>query len=137
MADEQQRRGNDPGDVLREGMRAVTGVLGAFKDAIEDTFKDLSDRGEMSPDRARDAARDAMRRAQDSMDDMRGRLDFVTRKEFDALRTEMAELRTQVERHMSHGGHHHHDANAGDTAHDGTGGAGAGGSSQGDGSPGL
>jgi hypothetical protein len=64
----------------------VSGILGAFKDAIEQTFNDLSERGDISPERARDAARDAMKRAQDAMEDMRGRVDFVTRREFDALR---------------------------------------------------
>lgn len=101
MADEGQgprRGGTDPGDTLRDGVRAVTGILGAFKDAIEQTFNDLSESGDISPERARDAARDAMKRAQDSVDDMRGRLDFVPRREFDALKAEVATLRAQVER---------------------------------------
>jgi polyhydroxyalkanoate synthesis regulator phasin len=134
MADEQRRPG-DSGDAFREGVRAVTGILGAFKDAIEQTFSELSDKGEMSPDRAKDAARDAMKRAQEAVDDVRGRLDFVTRREFDALRTELAELRSQIERHASHGGHHHHAPGTAGT--ETTGGHGAGGSSMGDGSPGL
>src|SRR5690606_8543724 len=104
MADEGQRR-SDPGDTFRESVRAVSGILGAFKDAIEQTFNDLSDRGDISPDRAKDAARDAMKRAQDAVDDMRGRLEFVPRREFDMLKAEVDGLRAQVERHMSHGGH--------------------------------
>ena len=36
---------NGAGDPFREGVRAVTGILGAFKDAIEQTFDDLSTRG--------------------------------------------------------------------------------------------
>lgn len=132
MADEGKR--NDPGDTFREGVRAVSGILGAFKDAIEQTFNDLSDSGDISPDRAKDAARDAMKRAQDAMEDMRGRLEFVPRREFDSLKAEVAELRTQVERHMSHGAH---PTGTGGTGSTGTGGYGAGGSSAGDGSPGL
>jgi polyhydroxyalkanoate synthesis regulator phasin len=134
MADEQRR--TDPGETFREGVKAVTGILGAFKDAIEQTFNDLSDKGDISPERAKDAARDAMKRAQDAMDDVRGKLDFVTRREFDSLKSEIAELRTQVERHTTHGGHHHHaqDAQGGGAA---PGGHGAGGSASGDGSPGL
>lgn len=161
MADEGKR--NDPGDAFREGVRAVSGILGAFKDAIEQTFNDLSERGDIAPDRAKDAARDAMKRAQDAMDDMRGRLEFVPRREFDSLRAEVAELRTQVERHMSHGGHQTPGSagpgsggagpgtgaggpgsaggGAGGSAAGGpgagTGGYGAGGSGAGDGSPGL
>ena len=144
MTDEGQRRGsNDPGDALRDGVRAVTGILGAFKDAIEQTFNDLSERGDISPERARDAARDAMRRAQDSVDEMRGRLEFVPRREFDTLKAEVAQLRAQVERHTSAGVHHSH-ADTGSTggsagAAPGTGGTGAGsaGSDLGDGSPGI
>jgi polyhydroxyalkanoate synthesis regulator phasin len=146
MADDGQRR-PDPADALRDGVRAVGGILGAFKDAIEQTFNDLSEQGDISPERARDAARDAMKRAQDAMDDMRGRVDFVTRREFDSLRAELDVVKTQVERHITHGGHHGQDradhaaggTGAGGTGAGGTGagGTGAGGSAAGDGSPGL
>jgi BMFP domain-containing protein YqiC len=131
MSDDRQRRA-DPGDAFRESVRAVSGILGAFKDAIEQTFNDLSERGEISPERARDAARDAMKRAQDAVDDMRGRVDFVTRREFDSLREELADLRARVEQHDARGGHHSpgEDPGAGK-------GPGAAGSSAGDGSPGL
>ena len=128
MADEQRR--TDPGDTFREGMRAVTGILGAFKDAIEQTFDDLSQRGDISPERARDAARDAMRRAQDAVDDMRTRMDFVPRREFDALRNEVSELRTQIERHVNANVHHQHTASGttppGTAPGTGTGAAGSG-----------
>lgn len=128
MTDQGQKR-TDPGDAFREGVRAVTGVLGAFKDAIEQTFNDLTERGDISPERAKDAARDAMKRAQEAVEEMRGRLDFVPRREFDALRAEVAELRSQIERHLTHGAHHQHGESGG--------GFGAGGSSAGDGSPGI
>jgi polyhydroxyalkanoate synthesis regulator phasin len=134
MADDQRK--SDPGDALRDGVRAVSGILGAFKDAIEQTFNDLSDRGDISPERARDAARDAMKRAQEAMDDMRGRVDFVTRREYDALKSEVAELRQQVERHMTHGGHQT-GTGTGGTGGAGPGATGAGGSAVGDGSPGI
>jgi polyhydroxyalkanoate synthesis regulator phasin len=141
MADEGQKR-NDPGDVFRESVRAVSGVIGAFKDAIEQTFNDLSERGDIAPDRARDAARDAMKRAQDAVEDMRTRVDFVTRREFDELKAEIAALRTQVESHTTHGGHHAHatgaEGSSGAQA-PGTGGTGmgSGGTSAGTGSPGI
>lgn len=104
MADEQTRR--EPGEGFREGVRAVFGVMGALKDAIEDTFQDLLDQGELSPERAREAARSTVKKAQETVDDMRGRLDFVSRREFDALREEVAELRRLVEEH-SGAGHLH------------------------------
>jgi polyhydroxyalkanoate synthesis regulator phasin len=136
MADEGKR--TDPGDAFRDSIRAVTGVMGAFKDAIEQTLNELSEKGDISPDRAKSAAQDAMKRAQDAMEDVRGRLEFVPRREFDALRDEVAGLKLQVERHMAQGGHHHHAPPAGG-AGAGTGGTGhgAGGSAEGDGSPGL
>jgi polyhydroxyalkanoate synthesis regulator phasin len=126
MTDEGQKRGADPGDAFRDGVRAVTGILGAFKDAIEQTFNDLSEHGDISPERARDAARDAMRRAQDSMDEMRGRLEFVPRREFDTLKAEVAQLRAQIEGHTAAGVHHSHQDTA--SASD---------SDLGDGSPGV
>jgi polyhydroxyalkanoate synthesis regulator phasin len=143
MADEGQKR-TDPGDAFREGVRAVSGIIGAFKDAIEQTFTELSDQGDMSPERARDAARDAMRRAQDAVEEMRTRVDFVTRKEFDSLRAEIAALRAQVERHAAQAGH---TASAGSQTGAGApttergpekgGGSDGAGSDMGDGSPGL
>jgi len=139
MTGEGQKR-TDPGDAFREGVRALTGIVGAFKDAIEQTFDDLSKRGDLSPERARESASDAMKRVQEAIDDMRGRLDFVTRREFDALKLELSELRAQVDRHTALGGHHAHSATAGPAgAPPGTGGThtGSGGSGIGDGTPGL
>lgn len=98
MADEQRR--NDPGDMFREGVRAVGGVVGAFREAIEQTFNDLSERGDLAPDRARDAARDAMKRAQDAVEDMRTRVDFVSRREFDDLKSQVTALRQRLDEHL-------------------------------------
>jgi polyhydroxyalkanoate synthesis regulator phasin len=95
MNDEQKRR--DPGDPFREGVRAITGILGALKDAIEETFDDLRQQGDLSPEKAREAARSTMRKAQDAVDDVRDRLDFVSRREFDALRVEVAELKARLD----------------------------------------
>jgi polyhydroxyalkanoate synthesis regulator phasin len=144
MADEGQKRA-DPGDAFREGVRAVSGIIGAFKDAIEQTFTELSDQGDMSPERARDAARDAMRRAQEAVEDMRTRVDFVTRKEFDTVRAEIAALRLEVERHTAQAGHQTHStggqgqagAPAADSPPAPGGGTGSTGTGMGDGSPGL
>lgn len=118
MTDDGQKRG-DPGDAFREGVRAFAGVLGAFKDAIEQTFDELSRSGDLSPERARESASDAMKRAQQAFDEMRSRVDFVTRREFDALRQEVAELRAQLDRHVTRGATHH-DAHGGGGAGDGS-----------------
>jgi polyhydroxyalkanoate synthesis regulator phasin len=81
---------------IKEGVRAVTGILAALKDAIEETIDDLKVRGDLDPNRAKQAAKDTMNRAQTAFDEMRDRVDFVTRKEFDALRAEVDALRARV-----------------------------------------
>jgi polyhydroxyalkanoate synthesis regulator phasin len=95
MAEEEKR--DRDGDPLREGIRTVAGVLGALKDAIEDSFEDLRERGDLTPERAREAARATVRKAQESFEDVRERVDFVPRKEFDALREEVAALRARLD----------------------------------------
>ncbi len=95
MADEQRKRG--VGDEVRDGIRAGLGILGALKDAVEETVQDMLDRGELSQDRAREAVRTTMDRAQAAFDDARIRLDFVPRREFETLQAEVAALRLRVD----------------------------------------
>ena len=38
MTDDRQKR-SDPGDAIRDGVRAVSGILGAFKDAIDSVLQ--------------------------------------------------------------------------------------------------
>ncbi|MEO5509226.1 MAG: hypothetical protein ABIV28_09400 [Longimicrobiales bacterium] len=99
MADEKKR---DSGDPFREGVRAVTGILGALRDAIEQTFDDMTEKGDLSPDKAKEAAKDTMNRAQDAMEKVKDRLDFATRKELEELRDEVAELKRRLNVHESH-----------------------------------
>ncbi|HEX7089745.1 MAG TPA: hypothetical protein VF192_06385 [Longimicrobiales bacterium] len=80
----------------REGFRAWLGVLDAFKEAIDETIQEIRERGTPSPERAREAMRSTMKRAQAAMGEARERLDFVPRREFEALRDEVAELRRRV-----------------------------------------
>jgi polyhydroxyalkanoate synthesis regulator phasin len=81
---------------IKEGVRAVTGFLAALKDAIEETLRDVRDTGDLDPQRAKDAMRSTMKKAQDAMDDVKDRLDFVPRKDHDALRSEVEALRARV-----------------------------------------
>jgi polyhydroxyalkanoate synthesis regulator phasin len=106
MADEKKR--TDPGDAFREGVRAVTGILGALRDAVEQTFDDLREKGDLSPERAREAARETMRRAQEAVEEVRERLEFVPRREFEELRAEVAALRQELESHRAQAVHHTH-----------------------------
>lgn len=84
---------------IGDGIRTGLGVLGAFKDAIEETLQEAVDRGDLAPDRAKQAMRDAAQRLQGAFDDTRGRLELVSRKEHDELRAEVAALRERLERH--------------------------------------
>ena len=106
MADENKR--TDPGDAFREGVRAVTGILGALRDAVEQTFDDLKQKGDLSPEKAKEAAKDTMRRAQEAVGEVRERLEFVPRRDFEELRAEVAELRRLIEEHRAHSVHHSH-----------------------------
>ena len=101
MTDDKRRPESDP---FREGVRAVTGILGALRDAIEGTFDDMSAKGDMSPERAKEAAKETMGRAQEAMDRVRDRLDFATRSELETLRAEVAELRRRLDEHAANGG---------------------------------
>lgn len=91
MSDEQRRR---PG--IGEGLRAGIGILTAFKEAIEETIQEAVDRGEMKPERAKEAVQGAMRRAQGAIEDVRDRLDVVPRTDFDDLRARVDALSARV-----------------------------------------
>lgn len=98
MTEQQDRRKRDVGDDVREGIRAGLGILSALKDAIEETVEEMTDRGELSQDRAREAVRTTMERAQAAFDDARTRFEFVPRREYDDLVDDVKELRRRVER---------------------------------------
>lgn len=99
MTEEQRGPGRgNVGDEVREGIRAGLGILSALKDAIEETVDDMLQRGELSQERAREAVRTTMERAQAAVEDARVRLDFVPRREYDELAEDVRELRRRVER---------------------------------------
>lgn len=101
--DEQQKKSGMGG--IGDGIRTGLGVLGAFKDAIEETLQEAVDRGDLTPDRARQAMREAGQRLQSAFDDTRGRLDLVSRKEHEELRAEVQALQARLERHESASAH--------------------------------
>jgi polyhydroxyalkanoate synthesis regulator phasin len=92
MTDEQRKRAG-----IGDGIRTGIGVLTAFKEAVEETLQEAVDRGDLKPERAKQALTDALSRAQGAVGDVRERLDFVSRKEFDELRAEVAELRRRLD----------------------------------------
>lgn len=99
---EEQRRGGIGG--IGDGIRTGIGILNAFREAVEETLQEAVERGDLSPERARRAVKDAADRAQRSMDEVRERLDFVPRAEFEQLLQEVARLRERVERLEGEGG---------------------------------
>ena len=98
--DELQRRRPSIG----EGIRSGIGVLTAFKEAIEETIQEASERGDLSTDRAKQFLGEALHRAQDVASDVRDRLDFVPRREFEALLREVEELQRRVDQLEGRGG---------------------------------
>jgi polyhydroxyalkanoate synthesis regulator phasin len=82
---------------IGEGIRSGIGVLTAFKEALEESIQEANVRGDLSPDRAKQFLGDALHRAQDAATDVRERLDFVPRKEFEALQAEVVLLRARLD----------------------------------------
>lgn len=101
MADEQQGQGAQQQPARRlsigEGIRSGVGVLTAFKEAIEESIQEANARGDLSPDRAKQFLGDALHRAQETVGEVRERLEWVPRKEFEALQAEVAELRSRLD----------------------------------------
>jgi polyhydroxyalkanoate synthesis regulator phasin len=95
MADETRRPGFGG---LSDGIRTGIGILTAFKEAVEETLQESVDRGDLSPERAKQAMQGAADRLQAGIEDARDRFDVVTRREFEALRDEVADLRARLSR---------------------------------------
>jgi len=96
MTEQTRRPVDEAKQGLKEGVRAVTGILAALKDAIEETIDEIKVNGDLSPERAKQAAKDTMKRAQEAVDDVKERVDFVPRRDLEALRAEVEALRVRV-----------------------------------------
>ncbi len=103
-----------------DGLRQGLGVLSAFKEAIEETISEARERGDLSADRARQAVKGALDRAQSAAGEARERFDFPLQKDFDALvaRVEAIERRLAMQ-----GGGSHEAADGPDADGDGPAGA--------------
>ena len=89
-------RGDTRGKV-GDGIRQGLAVLSAFKDAIEETIVQARERGDPTPERAKEALRSALARAQEAAGDARDRLDLVSQKEFDLLKAQVDEVRGRLD----------------------------------------
>ena len=95
MSDDKKRPG------IGEGIRSGLGILSALKQAVEETIQEAVDRGDLKPERARDAVQGAMQRMQaalgDTFGDVKERLDVIPRREFDELRAAVAEMSRRLD----------------------------------------
>jgi polyhydroxyalkanoate synthesis regulator phasin len=81
---------------VSDGIRQGIGVLSAFKDALEETITEARERGDLSPERAKEVMKSALHKAQEAAEGARERLDFVSQKEFDALARSVEALQARV-----------------------------------------
>lgn len=95
MADEQRRTGFGG---IGDGIRTGIGILNAVREAIEETLDSAVQRGDLTPEKARQTMREAFDRVQDGFEGARERVDFVPRAEMEELRNELAALRERVAR---------------------------------------
>ncbi len=81
---------------IKGGIRQGLSMLSAMKDAIEETLKEAKERGDLTPDRAKEMMRSTLSKAQEKAGEARDALDFVKQKEFDALREMVDQLGARV-----------------------------------------
>ncbi len=91
MSREQKPRGG-----IGDGIRTGIGVLNALREAVEETLQEAADRGDLSPERAKQVMRDAAQRVQGAFEETRERMDFAAQREVDELRAEVAALRERL-----------------------------------------
>lgn len=70
---------------VSDGLSRALNALAALKDALEESFGEARERGDLSMEKAREAMRDAVEKARDATSDARERFDFVSQSEWEAL----------------------------------------------------
>ena len=71
-------------------------MLSAMKDAIEETLKEARERGDLSPERAKEVMRSTLEKAQEKAGEARDAIDFVRQKEFDVVKEVVERLQVRV-----------------------------------------
>ena len=69
---------------VSDGIKEGIGMLSAFKDALEETIQEAKERGDLSAEKAKEAMKDAIGKAQAAAGEARERLEFVSQKDFDS-----------------------------------------------------
>lgn len=101
MPDEQRRSGIGG---IGDGIRTGIGILNALREAVEETFQEAVNRGDISQEGAKNAMKDVAERLQSTLDDARERFDFAARRDYEELRAEVQLLRERVDRLEATGG---------------------------------
>ena len=81
---------------IKGGIRQGLGMLSAMKDAIEETLKEAKERGDLTPERAKELMRNTLEKAQEKAGEARDALDFVKQKEFDLLKKVVEQIEIRV-----------------------------------------
>lgn len=71
-------------------------MLSAMKDAIEETLNEAKERGDLTPERAKEVMRSTLEKAQAKAGEAREAFDFVKQKEFDGLKGVVDGLKERV-----------------------------------------
>ncbi len=83
-------------DGIKGSIRQGLGMLNAMKDAIEEPLNEAKERGDLSPERAKEVMRTTLEKAQARAGEAREAFDFVKQKEFDSLRGVVDGLKERV-----------------------------------------
>ena len=81
---------------LKGGIRQGIEMLTALKNAIEESLNEARERGDLTPERAREIIRATLDRAQARAGEAKDAFDLVNQKEFEALRTVVEDLKVRL-----------------------------------------
>ena len=83
-------------DSIKGGIRQGISMLSAMKDAVEETLNEAKERGDLSPERAKELMRTTLERAQTKAGEARDAFDLVKQKDFDGLKGVVDALTARV-----------------------------------------
>ena len=93
---EQEPQEKSRTDSIKGGIRQGMSMLSAMKDAIEETLSEARERGDLTPERAKEVMRSTLEKAQARAGEAREAFDFVKQKDFDGLKGVVDELKKRV-----------------------------------------
>ncbi len=93
---EQEPQEKSRTDSIKGGVRQGMSMLSAMKDAIEETLSEARERGDLTPERAKEVMRSTLEKAQARAGEAREAFDFVKQKDFDGLKGVVDELKERV-----------------------------------------